>query len=160
MAKQMATFLPAPVAMLQMWEMGLLRQSRAANGDLVWSVAKDLDEAGLEQALAAADLNQAIEPNDLDQVSGHNDSSDILLDSTTSVVIEFELDEENMLLLRAQDFPPKNAVLNLREISQQELRALFNTAAKLLAGTKPDDQMRAYASRVSSGEWQVKLLPP
>jgi hypothetical protein len=36
MIKRMSEFLETPAAMLQMEEMGALRQSRASNGDLVW----------------------------------------------------------------------------------------------------------------------------
>ncbi len=44
MANNMAEFLQVPAAMLQMAEMGHLRQSRAPNGVLVWSRAKKGEE--------------------------------------------------------------------------------------------------------------------
>ncbi len=98
-----------------------------------------------------------IEPNNLEQVLAADHSS--AADRTAGVVIEFELDDENILLLRAEG-PRRTEVLDLLEISRPELRALFQTAAKLLAGTNPEDRMRAYAARDASGQWQVTLLDP
>ena len=50
-------------------------------------------------------------------------------------------------------------MLEILQISQTELVALFEAATKLLAETDPHKRMRAYATQDSSGKLQVKLLP-
>jgi hypothetical protein len=139
MAKKMAAFLRLVGATLQMWEMGWLRHSRASNGNLVWSNAGEADETG------------RLPPGDARQ------SQPALMKAAE---VEFEIDDENMLLVRGDDLPLESEVLKLLEVSHKELRALFKTAAKLLAETKPEDRMRAYAARDCCGEWQVELLRP
>ena len=76
------------------------------------------------------------------------------------VEVEFEMNDRNILLVRYDDLPLADEPLDVLAISHKELLALFETAAKLLAGSNPEDPMRAYAARDSSGQWQVKLLPP
>ena len=54
LVKRMSEFLETPAAMLQMEEMGALRQSRASNGDLVWyALEKGEEILRDEEALAA-----------------------------------------------------------------------------------------------------------
>jgi hypothetical protein len=103
------------------------------------------------EADAADSYHQALAANDI-----------IDSDPTTmeGVELEFEMDDQNILLVRYHDLPLADVVLDVLEISNKELLALFKTAAKLLAGTNPEERMRAYAARDSSSEWQVELLPP
>ena len=128
--------------MLNMGELGLLRHSRAPSGDLRW-FANEADAAdSRQQALAANDI--------------------IDLDPTTmeGVELEFEMDDQNILLVRYHDLPLADVVLGVLAIDHKELLALFKTAAKLLAGTKSRRPNARNAARDSSGQWQVKLLPP
>ena len=141
-AKEMANFLHISAAMLPMGEIGMLRHSRAPGGDLRWFA---------NEADAAVSYQQAVAANDI-----------IGADSTTmeGVEVEFEMNDRNILLVRYDDLPLADEPLDVLAISHKELLALFETAAKLLAGSNPEDPMRAYAARDSSGQWQVKLLPP
>jgi hypothetical protein len=54
MVKRMFEFLETPAAMLQMEEMGALRQGRASNGDLVWSALKEGEEILRDEEAVAA----------------------------------------------------------------------------------------------------------
>jgi hypothetical protein len=74
------------------------------------------------------------------------------------VELEFEIDSENILLIREDQLPVPRKLLEAFEISHKELKALFKTAAKLLAQTKPRDRMRAYVAQGSARKWQVKLV--
>jgi hypothetical protein len=74
--------------------------------------------------------------------------------------LEFDVGSEDIFLLREDELPVRSELLEALAISHEELQALFKAAAKLLAETYPDDHMRAYATRDSSGKWQVKLLSP
>jgi hypothetical protein len=74
--------------------------------------------------------------------------------------LEFEIDSENILLLREDQLPLSREILQLLEISHTELQHLFKSAAMLLAETNSVDRMRCYVARDSCGEWQVKLLSP
>ena len=63
------------------------------------------------------------------------------------VELEFAMDDQNILLLRYHDLPIADELLQVLAIYHKELLALLKTAEKLLAGTSPEDQMRAYAAR-------------
>lgn len=143
MANRMADFLETPAAMLQMEEMGALRQSRASNGDLVWSALNGGEEILQDEeavaAKAVARRRPAIEKG---------------------LELQFEIGSEDIFLLREDELPVASEVLEALEISHEELQALFKTAAKALEQTKPEDQMRAYVARDASGNWQAELLPP
>jgi hypothetical protein len=77
----------------------------------------------------------------------------------SGLVLEFEVDDENILLLREDELPIESELLDVLEITDEELLDLFETATKLLAEANPGDRMRAYVARDSSGRWQAELLP-
>ena len=141
MANKFPKFLEIPLRILQMEEQGVLRQSRASNGDLVCLLSKKGQEIFRQQkALEARTLAQR------------------RLAIKKGLELEFEISSEDILLIREDHLPLPSELLEALQISQMELIALFDTATKLLAETDPNKRMRAYATQDSSGEWQVKLL--
>ncbi len=76
------------------------------------------------------------------------------------VELEFEIDDENILLLNEADLPVPKKLLRALGLSSEELRRLFEAGRMLLAGSNPEDRMRAYVARDVGGNWQVELLPP
>jgi hypothetical protein len=141
MANDIDKFLGVPTAMLNMWERGLLRHGRSSNGDLVWI---KVENSGKKWHLTES-------PGDAKCVERPGIGKDLEL--------EFEIDSDNILLLREDDLPIGREVLEVLQITHKELDALFKTAARLLAETNLDDRMRAYAAQESSGKWRVELLP-
>ncbi len=147
MAKSMAEFQRVGGGMLQMEEMGVLRQGRASNGELVWSEFKEGEEIlrrnqvriARAEASAVARRGPGIKKG---------------------LKLEIEVDDENILLVRENELPLRSEILDALEISNEELLTLFETATALLANTKSEDHMRAYADRDAGGNWQVRLLPP
>ena len=67
--------------------------------------------------------------------------------TSPSAELEFEIDSENILLLREDELPLSREVLQLLEISHTELQHLFKSAAMLLAKSNSVDRMRCYVAR-------------
>ncbi len=143
MANRMAEFLRRPAAMLQMEEMGHILQSRAPNGDLVWSRSKKGEGFYRRQAAVNAEAVARRTPG-----------------ITNGLELEVEMDSENILLLRGDDLPIESELAASLDITNLELVDLFETATKLLAEADPASGMRAYAAQDANGDWQVTLLPP
>jgi hypothetical protein len=78
---------------------------------------------------------------------------------TEGVDLEFGIDSETIFSIRDDELPIPRSLVETLQISQEELKALFKTAARLLAQTDPDYGMRAYAVQDSSYKWRVGLLP-
>jgi hypothetical protein len=142
----MTKFLYVAAAMLQLEEMGVLRQNRASNGELVWSASKGADEIlkrnharrARAEARAVARRRPAIKKG---------------------LELEIEIDDKSILLVREDELPIKSDILDALEMSIEELLTLFETATTLLADNDPDGHMRAYVAQDANGDWQVKLLP-
>ncbi len=143
MAHDMAKVLDCPAAMLQMAEIGHILQSRAPNGDLVWSRAKKKEEFYRRQATLDAEA-----------------AARRRLGIKKGLELELEMDSENILLLHGDELPIEDELAVSLDITNLELVGLFETAMKLLAEADPDSGMRAYAKQDANGESQVKLLAP
>lgn len=143
MANDMAKFLEAPAEMLKLAEMGHLLQGRASNGELIWSVSKKGEEFFRREEALEAEAVARRRPG-----------------IKKGLEVELEADSENIFLVREDQLPIRDELVEALEISNQELLDLFETATKLLAETDPDGRMRAYATKDATGQWQVELLPP
>jgi hypothetical protein len=142
MAGEMEKFSIFPAEMLNMGERGLLRHSRALNGTLVWFPIKARGSGGsytqAPESLKSEPPGRAL---------------------TEAVELEFGFDSETILSIHDDELPVPRELVEALQISHEELKALFKTAARLLAQTNPDDHMRAYAVQDSSYKWRVGLLP-
>lgn len=124
-----------------MEEEGVMRHGRALNGDLGWCLPEKGREI-LRQEKALED--RIIRQRRLAIKSG--------------LELEFEMSSEDILLIREEDVPLPDDLLEVLQMSQMELVGLFETATKLLAEADLGEGMRAYVKRDSSELWQVNLL--